>query len=327
LTRLPEKYRIPVILCDLEGRTLKEAAGQLGVPIGTVSSRLARARAMLAGRLSRPGRTLSVGTLTVLLAEEASAASMPARLIGPTARAASRFAGGDMTARMVRVGVVALTQEVLKTMLLGKLKIATTLVMGCLVLASGATVLALGIRPGASDPAVGDAALAGTWDEVTPPRNRPGEQVTLPTPELTFRGNVACWERDGRIVRQSLFALARADSGRAIDFVTVVDGTFRTTRAVFAIADDTLTLREGAPDGPRPEALVAGGSGDAGRPVRVYRRRPPAHLSPAVAGQAEASGGPAVDWARASASVGFISAQGETVSIPGWLCQVLPFVD
>src|SRR5262249_51181418 len=52
LERLPAKYRVPVVLCDLEGRTRREVAGQLGIPEGTLSSRLAAARKLLAGRLS-----------------------------------------------------------------------------------------------------------------------------------------------------------------------------------------------------------------------------------------------------------------------------------
>jgi RNA polymerase sigma factor (sigma-70 family) len=61
LSRLPEIYRAVIVLCDLEGRTRKEVASHLGMPEGTVAARMARARAMLAKRLTQRGVTLSGG--------------------------------------------------------------------------------------------------------------------------------------------------------------------------------------------------------------------------------------------------------------------------
>jgi RNA polymerase sigma factor (sigma-70 family) len=58
VSRLPEKYRAPFVLCYVEGRTNQEAARELGCPEGTVLSRLARARQRLRANLTRRGITL-----------------------------------------------------------------------------------------------------------------------------------------------------------------------------------------------------------------------------------------------------------------------------
>jgi RNA polymerase sigma-70 factor (ECF subfamily) len=60
LRQLPEKYRAPVVLCDLEGQTHEEAARQLGWPAGSMSRRLDRARALLRRRLIFRGMLLVI---------------------------------------------------------------------------------------------------------------------------------------------------------------------------------------------------------------------------------------------------------------------------
>src|SRR5262249_55367639 len=72
LERLPARYRAPVILCDLEGRTHEQAAAQLGCPVGTVKSRLARGRERLRSRLGRRGGAPSAALLAAGLAAAAA---------------------------------------------------------------------------------------------------------------------------------------------------------------------------------------------------------------------------------------------------------------
>src|SRR5262249_2258346 len=88
LNGLAEKYRLPVVLCDLEGRSRKEVARQLQIPEGTLSSRLATAHRRLAQRLARHGLALSAGVLTAALSVRAAPAAVPAPLAASTARAA-----------------------------------------------------------------------------------------------------------------------------------------------------------------------------------------------------------------------------------------------
>jgi RNA polymerase sigma factor (sigma-70 family) len=142
VARLPERYRLPILLCELQGKTHRQAAEQLGWPVGTVSGRLSRARALLASRLSRPGTPLTIGALGVLLAQDVARAGMPPELVRSTTRAVSLLtAGKAVTAGVVSAEVAALTGEMLKTMLIHKLTLTTAMLLVVLALAAGGTSL------------------------------------------------------------------------------------------------------------------------------------------------------------------------------------------
>jgi RNA polymerase sigma factor (sigma-70 family) len=140
--RLPNHYRVPVVLCDVEGRTYEEAARHMGCPVGTVRSRLARGRERLRGRLIRRGLAPSAGFLGATLSAEAARAAMPATLMGSTIQIATRIlAGGATTAGEVSASVLELTEGVRKMMFLSKLK----LVSAALLTAVGLTVIGAGV--------------------------------------------------------------------------------------------------------------------------------------------------------------------------------------
>jgi RNA polymerase sigma factor (sigma-70 family) len=144
LNRLPEKYRVAIVLCDLEGRSRKEAARQLGVPEGTLSSRLAAGRKLLAARLAHHGVLLSGASLAMTLANGTAEAAVPTALAISTVKAAALGAA----AQAVAVGALsaraaALTEGVMKTMLISKLKSITGILLAIALVTTGAGVMTL----------------------------------------------------------------------------------------------------------------------------------------------------------------------------------------
>jgi hypothetical protein len=131
LARLPDKYRAAIVLCDLEGKARKDAAGQLRIPEGTLSSRLTTARAMLARRLARHGVLVSAGALAAVLSERASA-GVPPPVVRSAVTVASSFAVGPAAPGAAPANVVALAREVLTAMLVTRLQraLAVLLVLG-----------------------------------------------------------------------------------------------------------------------------------------------------------------------------------------------------
>jgi RNA polymerase sigma factor (sigma-70 family) len=139
LNRLPEKYRVLLVLCYLEGKTHQEAARELGWPSGSLSRRMNRARELLRRRLTRRGITLSSVLLFALISRKAAAASVSPAVMATAAKAAVCFSAGQMGVHAwVSARVVALAEDVIAALAGWKLTVSgTVLLTACLLGISG----------------------------------------------------------------------------------------------------------------------------------------------------------------------------------------------
>ncbi len=137
LSRLPERSRVLIVLCDLEGHTRKEVAQQLGCPEGTVASGLARARELLAKRLTRRGLLLSGGSLAAALSQSVASVDVPPAVLTSTINVATLLAAGK-AAGAISGPIATLTRGVMKAMLFKKI-MTTRMVVLALVFAAATT--------------------------------------------------------------------------------------------------------------------------------------------------------------------------------------------
>ncbi len=179
LLALPAGMRAAVLLCEVEGRSLKQAASDLGVPVGTLASRLARGRQRLADRLKRRGVVVSVAALSGWLASHGTAA-VPAGLASAAA--------------------VTLSRRVLSMLLLDKLR----RVAAGVLLAGGLVTGGVGVMTGRANPPAKPA----------PPK--PDRLADLPKKSTKVFDQI--WYNHPASVVEAVFAMLD-DPERAVDYL------------------------------------------------------------------------------------------------------------
>jgi RNA polymerase sigma factor (sigma-70 family) len=148
LTRIPEKYRGPLVLCYLNGQTHEQSAGRLGIPVGTVRSRLARGRDLLKRRLERRGVAPSVVAIALDKSPGTVAfvAKVPASLVTGTLVNTGQFlsiSSVPTAATTATISAISLAQGVISAMFFSQLKVAGLGLLATAVVAGG---VAQGVR-------------------------------------------------------------------------------------------------------------------------------------------------------------------------------------
>jgi len=160
IQRLPDRYRQPLVLCLLEGQTREQAAAGLRLPQGTLSSRIASAKQLLAQRLSKRGVALSLAALAAALAPSAA----PAACVEATQQAITVASTGKLAGAGVSAPVAALTQEVLNAMFYKQLRKIAAILLSLVTLIAIIVWLALGVQAGDDKDAPPDQErIVGEW--------------------------------------------------------------------------------------------------------------------------------------------------------------------
>jgi RNA polymerase sigma factor (sigma-70 family) len=134
LGRLPDKYRAPVVLCYLEGKTNEQAAQELGCPKSSLAWRLGRARELLRERLTRRGVTLPAAGLAAALLDRAGAQSLPAALVLSAVRAAAGAGNVPPRVAVLAAGAAGLARPKATALVLALVAVAG---IGGLTVAAG----------------------------------------------------------------------------------------------------------------------------------------------------------------------------------------------
>jgi RNA polymerase sigma factor (sigma-70 family) len=207
LARLPERWRLPLVLCYLEGRTQDEAARQLGWSKITLRRRLDEARAELGRRLTLRGAAWP-GALSAVLLSDCLAPAVPPGLAGPTAEAAATVAAGKAMPA-VPAGVAALTQGVMPTMTPTKLRTAAALLLAAAI-AGGALSAAASQAPAQKG---SEAKPQRPWEAAAAKQGKEDPRIKGVL-DLALKDAAAIRDPFQRLVAYGYIAKAQARAGR-----------------------------------------------------------------------------------------------------------------
>jgi RNA polymerase sigma factor (sigma-70 family) len=181
VTRLPSPLRAPVVLCYLEGMSHDEAARRLRWPVGTVRSRMARARDVLRRRLDRRGVTADGAALAKTLVRP----PVPPEWLDATVRGSLHFATHPATAAATIASArsVAIARRILQTMIITKLSCIGAVGLGIVLALGGVRTLAfqgqgepkpIGLAAATAQNSGGPLAAP---KEAMPPDSRPNDRI------------------------------------------------------------------------------------------------------------------------------------------------------
>jgi RNA polymerase sigma factor (sigma-70 family) len=174
LGQLPEKYRLALVLCYLEGKTHEDAARALGIPVGSVSWRLSRGRELLRQRLTRRGVALTASVLAAVLSDGRLWAAVPAPLVATTVRSGLLLTAGK-AASVIPARAAELAEAALRTMTGARLSLAAAFLLalgvGAAAIAGHHSLASAAEKPGADGPT--PRVAAPDRPKVAPPMKDP----------------------------------------------------------------------------------------------------------------------------------------------------------